>query len=189
MSRQLYQQIRAAFEPAFSCTRPDEEDVADIFSGYASDEDATRYLTWAINRRIEQTEHFLLLSDHRWETAGCGPMLLRDRHHRLLACFDMKIEAPERASIGYVVVPAAHRQGFGSLIVNTLCRIAFDLGCVRVQALTHVDNTPSAALLEACGFEREARVRDWTHFPNLEGAPLGDVFIYARFAQRTSERY
>lgn len=183
MSRELYQQIRTAFAPMYTCTRPDEEDVEDIFRGYASDEVAMRYLTWAINRRMEQTEHFLLLSDHRWETAGCGPMLLRDQQHQLLACFDMKIEAPERASIGYIIVPEVQRRGFGRLVVKTLCRVAFDMGCVRVQALTHVDNGPSAALLDACGFQREAHLQNWTRFPNLEGAPLGDILVYARFAE------
>ncbi len=84
-----------------------------------------------------------------------------------------------RASIGYIINPARHRQGFAMEAVSVMLDFCFvELGLHRLQAFIHPDNTASIALIEKLGFSREGLLRD-----NLRvGEVWRDDVLYALLA-------
>ena len=48
----------------------------------------------------------------------------------------------------------------------------------RVEAICHAEHTPSAHVLEKCGFTREEVRREHFVFPNLKPQKKSDVFSY-----------
>ena len=77
--------------------------------------------------------------------------------------------AVKRVAIGYIIVPARHRQGLATEAVSAMLDFCFsELGLHRVQAFIHPDNTASGTLVEKLGFHCEGLLRD-----NL---PVGDVW-------------
>jgi [ribosomal protein S5]-alanine N-acetyltransferase len=77
--------------------------------------------------------------------------------------------AVKRVAIGYIIVPARHRQGLATEAVSAMLDFCFnELGLRRVQAFIHPDNSPSGTLVEKLGFHCEGLLRD-----NLR---VGDVW-------------
>jgi [ribosomal protein S5]-alanine N-acetyltransferase len=66
-----------------------------------------------------------------------------------------------RASIGYIVDPARHRQGIGAEAVLAMVDFCFGpLGLHRLQAFIDPDNVASRMLVEKLGFRCEGLLRD-----------------------------
>lgn len=82
-----------------------------------------------------------------------------------------------QGSLGYLLDPTLHGQGFGTEIVAALLALAFDdLGLHRVTASCFADNVGSWRVMEKCGMRREQHgVQDSWH------AELGwiDGYTYA----------
>ena len=71
--------------------------------------------------------------------------------------------------LGYWLVPAARREGFGSSAVRLVSHWLLTQTSVhRVVAEVHPDNVASIALLEGCGFSLEGTLREWLW---IDGAP------------------
>jgi len=52
-------------------------------------------------------------------------------------------------------------------------------GVERLEAVCHVDHSPSAHVLEKCGFQRQTTLRESLVFPNLSGEEHSDVLSFA----------
>lgn len=64
-------------------------------------------------------------------------------------------------SIGYIIIPARHRQGIATEAVSAMLGFCFgELGLHRAQAFIHPDNTASIALVEKPGFHRAGLLLD-----------------------------
>jgi RimJ/RimL family protein N-acetyltransferase len=72
--------------------------------------------------------------------------------------------------LGYAIAQRWRRQGFASEALRAVTQYAFaELGSSRVIAYTHLENIPSAALLQSLGFEYEGIVE----------RPLGQRRMYS----------
>ncbi len=81
---------------------------------------------------------------------------------QLLGIAQLSVESftHRRAELGYLVCPEYWGQGFGREAAALLGNFGFDhLGLARIWAVTAVENTNSARLLDALGFEREGTLR------------------------------
>ena len=109
-----------------------------------------------------------------WAVADAGT----DRCLGLVNYHDGHIRS-KRASIGYMINPALHRQGIATEAVTAMLDFCFvELGLHRLQAFIHPDNHPSVRLVEKFRFRREGLLRD-----NLRvGEVWRDDVLYALLA-------
>ncbi len=158
--------------------RPRLEDAAEIFARYASDPEVTRFLAWPTHESVAQTEAFLRASDLEWTREGAGPYLVVDRRDgRLLGGTGLEIEAPYRATTGYVFARDAWGRGYATEALAAVVEVARARGLVRLHAVCHAEHRASRRVLEKCGFQREGRLRNHFLFPNLSPRPC-DVLAY-----------
>jgi RimJ/RimL family protein N-acetyltransferase len=160
--------------------RPVADDVAQIFSRYASLPDVTRYLSWPTHRSVADTERFLEFSLAEWERWPAGPYLVESRATgEVLGSTGFGFETPHRAATGYVLAPDAWGHGVATEALGAMVELAPRLGLRRLYALCHVDHGASARVLDKCGFTREGILRRHAPFPNLGLDEPCDVYCYA----------
>ncbi len=93
------------------------------------------------------------------------------------------LRTEHRAQLGYVVHAPWCGRGIASEALRALVeRVTEAHGISRIWATCAVDNPASIRVLEKCGFEREATLKNWVTYPALGGAPC-DNYSYLK-AQR-----
>lgn len=160
--------------------RPLAADADGIFQAYASDADATRYLSWPRHHALDQTRAFIDFSDDEWDKWPVGPLLVEERATgRVIGGTGLAFETPWRASTGYVLAREAWGRGYASEALAAMVGLAGRTGVVRLYALCHVEHQASRRVLERGGFTCEGLLRRHMVFPNLGAAPC-DTWSYAR---------
>jgi len=85
-----------------------------------------------------------------------------------------------RASIGYILAPARHRQGLGAEAVGALLHHCFtERRFHRLEAFIHPDNAASRGLAQSLGFRLEGHLRDHMRV----GEEWRDALIYGLLAR------
>ena len=161
--------------------KPRLADAPAMFSRYAGDPVVTRWLGWARQTALAETEGFLAFNESEWSRWPAGSYLIERRADgALLGGTGFAFETPFRAQTGYVLAQDAWGQGFATEALRAVVDLAPSLGVGRLHSYCHVDHAASAHVLEKCGFTREGVLRRHTVFPNsgVDG-PL-DVLVYAR---------
>lgn len=70
-----------------------------------------------------------------------------------------------RGEITYDLSRKFWRQGITSKAINTVVNHAFkEMGFMRVEAVTRIENTPSMEILKKCGFAHEGRLKNYRYF-------------------------
>ena len=159
--------------------RPRVSDEPAIFSRYASDPEATRYMAWPTHRSLADTRVFLELSDAawaRWPLAGPYLVFARDGV-TLLGSAGIVNDDAERAQIGYILARDTWGRGYATEALLASVEAARAAGVRRLEAGVHVDHRLSARVLEKAGFTREG-VRPG-RFPNLPPDVTRDAALYA----------
>jgi len=160
--------------------RPKLPDADAIFSRYASDPEATRYLGWPRHRTVRQTEAFLEFSEREWSTKAGGPYLVFSSTGQLLGGTGLEFENQYRVVSGFVFAKDAWGQGYATEVMKAMLALAFAQPAVqRLYALCHVEHHASARVLEKAGLQREGILRRYLLFPNLPAGLPSDVFCYA----------
>ena len=164
--------------------RPRQSDAQAIYSGYASDHEVTRYLSWPRHRSVADTLAFLSMSDDEWQRWPAGPYLVLSRDNGkpgiLLGSTGLFYKSPARAVTGYVFGREAWGHGYATESLQAMVEIARVTGVERLEAICHAEHAPSAHVLEKCGFNREEVRREHFAFPNLKPQKKSDVFSYVR---------
>jgi [ribosomal protein S5]-alanine N-acetyltransferase len=165
----------------FLLRRPTFADAAAIFDRYAGDPVATSYLSWPTHRGLADTYAFLAWSDAEWGKGPAGPHLVFSREdNALLGGTGLSFKSPTCAVTGYVFARDSWGRGYATESLQAMVDLAGELGVKRLEALCHVDHRASARVLEKCGFQLEAILREHTEFPNLAPAQRLDVRSYVR---------
>lgn len=164
--------------------RPARNDAQEIFHRYASDREVTRYLSWPTHRSIADTLAFIAMSDDEWRRWPAGPYLVFAAESGLPAVLlggtGLLFKTSLRAVTGYVFAKDAWGHGFATEALEAMIALARQTGVERLEAICHAAHTPSAHVLEKCGFTREEIRREHFVFPNLKPQNKSDVFSYVR---------
>jgi ribosomal-protein-alanine N-acetyltransferase len=164
--------------------RPKQSDAQSVFHRYASDREVTRYLSWPTHRSVADTLAFVAMSDDEWHRWPAGPYLVMARENgraeELVGSTGLFYKSRTRAVTGYVFAKDAWGQGFATEALESMVDVARQTGVERLEAICHAEHTPSAHVLEKCGFAREEVRREHFVFPNLRPQKKSDVFSYVR---------
>jgi [ribosomal protein S5]-alanine N-acetyltransferase len=164
--------------------RPARSDAQSVFHRYASDGEVTRYLSWPTHRSIADTLAFISTSDDEWQRWPAGPYLVFVRQNAppgtLVGSTGLFCKSPTRAITGYVFAKDAWGLGYATEALQAMVDLARNIGITRLEAICHAAHTPSAHVLEKCGFAREEVRREHFVFPNLKPQSKGDVFSFVK---------
>jgi ribosomal-protein-alanine N-acetyltransferase len=167
--------------PRLTLIRPRATDAREMFARYASDADVTRYLGWPRHRSVADTEAYVKLASHEWDTGPVGAYLIRDRADgRLLGATGLSRTVPKQFLTGYVLATDAWGQGYATEALTAMVSVASQLRARRVYALCHVDHRSSQRVLEKCGFIRDPNWSKAMAFPNLDPTTPQATVCYAR---------
>jgi ribosomal-protein-alanine N-acetyltransferase len=138
------------------------DDARAIFAVYG-DPDVTRYWSFAAWTDLAQA-HAYLVQRMSFETPSVYAWAVAERDSdRLIGTttlFSLN-GAQRRAEIGYALAGARQGQGFAAEALRCAIGHAFsELGLERIEADVDPRNTPSWALLERLGFQREGLLRN-----------------------------
>ena len=162
--------------------KPTSADAENVFHGYSSDPEVTRFLGWPRHRSIEQTRLFLTYSEAEWQRWPAGPYLIESRaSQQLLGSTGLAFETSLVAATGYVLAKDAWGCGYATEALGAIVGVARDLGIQRLYALCHPGHPASVHVLEKCGFEREGLLSH--EFPNLGSGQPEDCLCYSRMFQ------
>lgn len=132
------------------------EDIP-VIHGYRRDPDCARYQRWedtseeAVTAFVEQYAHSVFLSkEEEQHYAFCaGESLVGDLSY-------FYTEADRCITLGITIAPEHQRKGFAREILSAVIAAAREKDpALDIVALIDRDNTPSIALFENLGFERE----------------------------------
>lgn len=153
--------------------RPVAADAETIFSAWASDAVATRYMSWPRHERVEDALAFVAHSDSEWEAWPAGPYLICSRATgAALGSCGFGFRGVDDAEVGYILAPEAWGQGYATECLAALVEAARELAPLTLTASVHPDNESSMRVLEKCGFQAEAE-RVPGRFSNLaDAAPI-----------------
>lgn len=159
---------------------PRPDDAQALFDRYASDPQATRFLSWETRTHADQVREFL-------EAERAKAPDQRDQHWVLCLKGDdspwgmaTAFHAPRHVvPLGYVLSRQQWGRGLMTEAVREVVRQAWaDPQVWRVTAYAHVDNVGSHRVLEKCGLVREGVSRRLFVLPQL-GAEPQDCVRYA----------
>jgi ribosomal-protein-alanine N-acetyltransferase len=93
-----------------------------------------------------------------------------------------------RAQIGYVVHRPFWGRGFATAAVRQLTEIIEGMPAIsRIWATCALGNPASARVLEKCGFQREAILKNWVTYP-AQGDRSLDNYSYVKIPGQWSQR-
>jgi ribosomal-protein-alanine N-acetyltransferase len=161
--------------------RPRAADAEAVFECYASDPEATRFVSFRCHGSVAETDAFLEWSDAEWERWPAGPYLIERRGSgALLGGTGLAFRTTQRAATGYILARDAWGLGYATEALVAVVEVARGTGVLRLEAFCHPEHQASWRVLEKAGFLREGTLRRYAEFPNLKpGEPL-DVLCYAR---------
>jgi RimJ/RimL family protein N-acetyltransferase len=159
--------------------KPRMEDASAIFSGWAQDQEVTRYLTWRPHQHLSQTNEFLRGCLSAWEGETRFPyMILLKETGDVIGMIDPRIEG-HKVGIGYGAARAHWGKGYIPEATRAIIHWAFQQPSIyRVYATTDVENTASQRVLEKVGMQCEGVLRKYIIHPNISNVPR-DSYMYA----------
>jgi RimJ/RimL family protein N-acetyltransferase len=159
---------------------PAMDDAEAIYTTYAQDPEATRYVSFRPHRSSEDAREYLRHCAAGWASDGPFTWVIVLREDgRLAGAIDIRPQG-HRVELGYIIGRAYWGRGYMTEVVRAVADWALVQPEVyRVWAVCDVDNLASARVLEKAGMEREGRLRRWSLHPNVSEAPR-DCWCYAR---------
>lgn len=161
--------------------KPRRDDAAAAFAAFASDPEATRYLTWKPYTAVEPVADFLQARADEWEQEDglFAYMICLRGTDTPIGSIGITI-ADGKAVFGYVLGRAHWGQGYMVEALRYL--IAWSLAqpkIFRAWAFCNVENPGSARVMEKAGMVREGIFRRYHVAPNISPEPR-DCFVYAK---------
>lgn len=159
--------------------KPFVSDAKAVFTAYAGDIEAVKYMSWPVKKTVEEAEDFLRRVIIDWESSSAFTWLCLDEEtDKVIGCAAFR---PSRTGyeIGYVLSPEVWGKGLGTELVQKMIEIAFlDNKVQRVWAYCDIENIPSQKVLLKAGMEKEGLLRNWGISPNL-GKEARDQFCFS----------
>lgn len=155
------------------------DDAVPLFEAYASDPQATKYLSWRTHESVFQTEEFLEEADARWD---------RDEEYTWIVV----ARANDRPIGGVSAVPGMHGVEIGYVLARPLWGSGLVVEAAsavmawlrdrddvyRIWAYCAVEHRRSAHVMERLGMPYEATLQRWITLPNFADEPC-DALVHA----------
>lgn len=154
------------------------EDAEEIFYAYASKPEATRYLSWATHKRVEDTRAFLLYAIDSWNRGRDFSYGIRLKPlNQLIGGFGV-IHDEGKIQLGYVLSPAHWGSGYATEACSAVVQMLLKKPRVtKISTFVDVENHASIRVLEKCGMIRQAILSKWFTFVNQDRSPK-DCVVY-----------
>lgn len=159
--------------------RPSAADAPAIFSTYASDPEATRYMGWPRHEKLSSTEWFISFALHEWQTHGTGTHLIF-KDGTLIGSTGLHVDTTTRGEVGtgYILGRPYWGHGYATEACLAMVALARARGDRRITAYCHADHIASARVLEKSGLHLVEHRPMHIVFPNLS-TDLAPVRFYA----------
>ncbi len=161
--------------------RPRSEDAPAVFSAYASDPVATKYLSWKPYSEIKLAAEFLQMRADDWtnQTGHYAYMLCLSGSDTPIGSIGVLIDK-HKAIFGYVLGKAHWGHGYMTEALRYLLNWTMDQPEIfRAYAYCDVDNPASARVMEKAGMTREGILRRYHIAPNISPKPR-DCIVCAK---------
>lgn len=140
-----------------------EEDAEKMYSGWATDTDVTRYVTWKPHESIEETEKLIKM----WMEENKDV----ENYHWIIEFKDNKNvigtigllgvdNKNENSEIGYCIRKDYWNKGITTEAAKVVLKYALnEVGFIRVTGRHDIENPASGKVMEKCGFKYEGTLR------------------------------
>jgi [ribosomal protein S5]-alanine N-acetyltransferase len=154
-------------------------DASDIFYGYASDVDATRFMTFSRHRSLDEAHEYARRCVACWQDGNAFPWAIFARDvAKFAGVIELRLRPP-KADFGYSICKVLWGRGYATEAATAVVSWAIGQpGIFRVWATCHPDNVKSANVLSKSGLRLEGRLANWEPRPNI-GVLAGDSLVYA----------
>lgn len=166
----------------------DQSDAQDVYGAWATDVEASRFLTWRPQTSIEQTLERAIIVRNEYVSEKSATYLARLKDDSsLVAGLSVRPDG-HMSNLGYVVNRRLWGQGFGTEICRAGILLSLALPKVeRVWAVADVENTASSKVLEKAGMTFEGILRRWGMHPNISSSPR-DVRCFSILREEVTGR-
>jgi [ribosomal protein S5]-alanine N-acetyltransferase len=155
-------------------------DAAALFSAYASDCLAARYMTWRVPRDVTETERYLVAMEALMAQGNRRVLALAEQTapDKPIGVIDARFDQ-HRVEVGYVLGRAYWGRGLMTEALSAAVAWAHTTPHLhRLWAVCDVDNRASARVMEKSGLVFEGVLRRWAMHPNIADVPR-DCACYA----------
>lgn len=161
--------------------RPSVHDAETVFALWASDPEATRYMSWARHESLDDTLAFLSFCDEEWDRWPAAAYLIEQRSPGgLIGSCGFTFTEATRAQVGYILKSDAWGRGYATESMLAQIGAADEAGAFVLEAAVHPANAASIRVLEKCGFCRDPHSDVPIRFPNLPDNGEVLALAYAR---------
>ena len=162
--------------------RARSDDAQALFDAYASDPQATRYLSWRTHESVTQTKEFLEDAESSWDDGTEFIWVTIPREWTTPIGALGAVFSAHGVEIGYVL----GRDWWGQrLMVEAVASVMDWLqrqaGIYRIWAYCEANHLRSVRVLERSGMTYEGTLKRWIVLPNLADEPCdAKVFAWTR---------
>jgi [ribosomal protein S5]-alanine N-acetyltransferase len=154
------------------------EDAEEIFYGYASKPEATKFLSFPTHQSVQDARAFLNYAVPAWDRGNEYVYGIRlKEYNRFIGSFGV-INDNGKAHFGYCISPSQWGQGYtteaGRAVLQELKQ---QKGIHRIWAFADAENVASHKVLMKCGLIEEARLEKWFRFINQDNKPKDCVLF------------
>jgi len=159
--------------------RAHPDDAQALFDAYASDPQATRYLSWRTHDTVAETTEFLENAATSWDGGGEFIWALVPLGRTAAMGAIGAAPGPHGMEIGYVLGRDWWGQGLATeALTRLMAWLRTQPGVYRIWAYCAVEHARSARVLQRGGMTYEATLRRWVELPNLADEPV-DALVFA----------
>jgi [ribosomal protein S5]-alanine N-acetyltransferase len=154
------------------------EFAEEIFYGYASKGEATKFVSWPTHKSIEDTRTYLRFAVMEWEMGRDFSYAVRLKDSNRLIGSIGGTNEEGKVQIGYIFSPVFWGQGFATEACGAfVTRLKGLRDVFRIWTFTDFENVASQKVLLKCGFVEEARLAKWFRFVNQGNKARDCVFF------------
>lgn len=153
------------------------EDAEQIFYAYASKPEATRFVSWATHRSVDDTREYLRYAVHAWNTGMDYTYAIQLANGMLIGSIGM-LHENGRIQVGYILSPVHWGRGYATEACRAVLGLVEPLpGVYRIGTFVDAENIASIRVLAKCGMVQEAFLPRWFRFVN-QGNAVKDCLLF-----------
>ncbi|MGO1368217.1 MAG: GNAT family N-acetyltransferase [Senegalia sp. (in: firmicutes)] len=140
-----------------------EEDAGKIYSGWATDTDVTRYVTWKPHKSIEETKELIKMWMEENKDLENYHWVIENKENKTvigtIGIFGVD-NKNENSEIGYCIRKDYWNKGITTEAAKEIINYGLTkVGFARITGRHEIENSASGKVMEKCGFKYEGTLR------------------------------